>query len=241
MRLIVKYFLINCFNKIFILENSIIMSKKILILSQKQLNEIVGGNGEYLDNLDGDFAEDANNQVYSTGKLEKKDGKPVTTDDISDERYQDSWYPGGIGGTKGTMTYLHNFLSCSKKEWKKKNLSEENQNLVNNTYGDDKNRVSNTNASTLKWRYGAAKKKAMSEDPTIRQQGISTMKTMEKNNPNLSQIEAQYDAAMANDDSIKQMQKERGEENVFQKPGGTKKVNGTAHTKKNKVTITYDN
>ena len=123
----------------------------------------------------------------------------------------------------------------------KKNLNEENESLKNNTYGDNENRVSNTNASTLKWRYGAAKKKAQSADPTIRQQGISTMKTMEKNNPNLAQIETQYNAAMKGNQILKQAAKNRGEANVFQKPGGTKNHGGTAHTKKNNVTITYDN
>ena len=67
------------------------------------------------------------------------------------------------------------------------------------------------------------------------------MKTMEKNNPNLAQIETQYNAAMKGDEILKQAAKNRGEANAFQKPGGTKNHGGTAHTKKNNVTITYDN
>lgn len=219
------------------------MSKKTLILSQKQLDEIVGGNSAYLDNLDNDFAEDATNQVYSGDKLEDKDADPYTTDQHAHERSLDygPWIPGGRGGTKSAMVYTNGLIACSKKEWAKRMLKEDNQNLVNNTYGDDKNRVSNTNASTLKWRYGAAKKKAQSSDPTIRQQGISTMKTMEKNNPNLSQIESQYNAAMASDANLKQAAADRGEQNVFQRPGGKKNTGGSAHTKKNNITITYDN
>ena len=219
------------------------MSKKTLILSQKQLDEIVGGNSAYLDNLDNDFAEDATNQVYSGDKLEDKDADPYTTDQHAHERSLDygPWIPGGRGGTKSAMVYTNGLIKKKKKEWAKKMLKEDNQNLVNNTYGDDKNRVSNTNASTLKWRYGAAKKKAQSSDPTIRQQGISTMKTMEKNNPNLSQIESQYNAAMASDANLKQAAADRGEQNVFQRPGGKKNTGGSAHTKKNNITITYDN
>ena len=219
------------------------MAKKTLIISQKQLDEIVGGNSSYLDNEGEDFAENGNNEVFTGDKLDGKDAEPYTTDQHAQERSLDygPWIPGGRGGTKSAMVYTNGLIACSKKEWEKKNLNEENESLKNNTYGDNENRVSNTNASTLKWRYGAAKKKAQSTDPTIRQQGISTMKTMEKNNPNLAQIETQYNAAMKGNEILKQAAKNRGEANVFQKPGGTKNHGGTAHTKKNNVTITYDN
>lgn len=219
------------------------MAKKTLIISQKQLDEIVGGNISYLDNEGEDFAENGNNEVFTGDKLDGKDAEPYTTDQHAQERSLDygPWIPGGRGGTKSAMVYTNGLIACSKKEWAKKNLNEENESLKNNTYGDNENRVSNTNASTLKWRYGAAKKKAQSTDPTIRQQGISTMKTMEKNNPNLAQIETQYNAAMKGNEILKQAAKNRGEANAFQKPGGTKNHGGTAHTKKNNVTITYDN
>lgn len=83
-----------------------------------------------------------------------------------------------------------------------------------------------------------SKKKAQSNDPTIKQQGISTMKTMEKNNPNLKQIENQYNAAMANDANVKKTRHDRGEENVYQKPGGTKNRNDLGDEKQ---IIVYDN
>ena len=219
------------------------MAKKTLILSQKQLDEIVGGDTSYLDNEGEDFAENGNNEVFTGDKLDGRDAEPYTTDQHAQERSLDygPWIPGGRGGTKSAMVYTNGLIACSKKDWIKKNLNEENQNLANNTYGDNKNRVRNGNAATLKCRYGAAKAKAQSSDPTIRQQGISTMKTMEKNNPNLSQIESQYNAAMNNDANLKQAAKNRGEQNVYQKPGGTKNHGETAHTKKNNITITYDN
>jgi len=217
--------------------------KKTLILSQKQLDEIVGGNSAYLDNIDNDFAEDGSNEIYTGEKLEDKDSLPLTTNTHAKERCIDygPWMPGGKGGARLVYPNTNGMVCCSKKEWKDKVLNETNQNLVGNTYGDSENRVSNTNASTLKWRYGAAKKKAQSNDPTIRQQGISTMKTMEKNNPNLQQIETQYNAAMANDASIKQTRKNSGESNVFQKEGGTKTTgNGGKHSEKNEPIITYE-
>lgn len=219
------------------------MAKKTLILSQKQLDEIVGGNSAYLDNLGNDFAENANNEIYSGDKLDGKDAEPYTTDQHAHERSLDygPWIPGGRGGTKSAMVYTNGMIACSKKDFERSVINETNSNLINNTYGDDKNRVTNTNASTLKWRYGAAKKKAQSSDPTIRQQGISTMKTMEKNNPNLAQIESQYNAAMNNDANLKQSAKNRGQQNVFQKPGGTRNNGGAAHSQKNNITITYNN
>ena len=219
------------------------MAKKTLILSQKQLDEIVGGNSAYLDNLGNDFAENANNEIYSGDKLDGKDAEPYTTDQHAHERSLDygPWIPGGRGGTKSAMVYTNGMIACSKKDFERSVINETNSSLINNTYGDDKNRVTNTNASTLKWRYGADKKKAQSSDPTIRQQGISTMKTMEKNNPNLAQIESQYNAAMNNDANLKQSAKNRGQQNVFQKPGGTRNNGGTAHSQKNNITITYNN
>ena len=41
------------------------MAKKTLIISQKQLDEIVGGNASYLDNVGEDFAENGNNEVFT--------------------------------------------------------------------------------------------------------------------------------------------------------------------------------
>ena len=194
------------------------MSKRV-ILTQKQLDEIVGCNTAYLDNVGSDFNEfDGANYVYTGDKTENGDAKPLTTDKAAKQMRRDSSFY-GLNRNISVQTPI--YVETKKSDWENK-IFEDNQNLVNRTYGDSKNRVSNTNASTLKWRYGAAKKKAQSSDPTIKQQGISTMKTMEKNNPNLKQIETQYNNAMANDANIKRSQFNRGEQNVYQKSGGSK-------------------
>lgn len=206
------------------------MQKRTIILTQHQLDEIVGGDASYLDNINNDFKEDGANSISPNGKLDDKDAEPIMTDKVSSELSRNQ----GLFGNRSISLFSPSYVCCSKKDWLDKNIiSEDNQNLVNKTYGDNTNRVSNTNASTLKWRYGAAKKKAQSSDPTIRQQGISTMKTMEKNNPNLAQIETQYNSAMANDANLKKSAFERGEENVYQAPNQHKTPNnGQAHTKK---------
>lgn len=78
------------------------MAKKTLIISQKQLDEIVGGNTSYLDNEGEDFAENGNNEVFTGDKLDGKDAEPYTTDQHAQERSLDygPWIPGGRGGTK---------------------------------------------------------------------------------------------------------------------------------------------
>lgn len=229
---------VNTFSiiKIFICEYLYIMGKKI-ILTQRQLDEIVGGNAAYLDNVDSDFKKDGANMVYSGEKYDNKDCEPTTTDKISKSMKRNAGFYGLNRAGNLTMPV---YIESKKSEWE--TINEINSNLADHTYGTKDNRVSNTNASTLKWRYGAAKKKAQSTDPTIRQQGISTMKTMEKNNPNLKQIEAQYDADMANDANLKKFAHDRGEENVYQEKGGTKvSNNGQAHTPKPVgQVITYD-
>ena len=56
------------------------MGKKTIILTQRQLDEIVGGNSTYLDNADNNFREYLDNEVSATSKLSNGDGKPVTTE-----------------------------------------------------------------------------------------------------------------------------------------------------------------
>ena len=65
------------------------MAKKTLIISQKQLDEIVGGNSSYLDNEGEDFAENGNNEVFTGDKLDGKDAEPYTTDQHAQERSLD--------------------------------------------------------------------------------------------------------------------------------------------------------
>lgn len=196
------------------------MSRKIII-TQKQLDEIVGGDSSYLDNIsNSDFKQDAANSVYAGDKYEDKDTEATPSDKVSNMMRRDTG--GYYGVSRGTNYNLPIYMESKKSDWRQRNLSEDNQNLVNRTYGDDKNRVTNNNASTLKSRYAAAKKKSQSADPTTRQQGLSTMRTMEKNNPNIRDIESQYNNAMANDANIKKLAHDRGEQNVYQKAGYTK-------------------
>lgn len=214
------------------------MAKRTITVTKSQINEILGGNSSWLDGEGTDKREDGVNSVYTGDKTELGDAKPLTTDKYAKQRSIDygPWLPGGRGGVKGAMVYTNGIISCSKENWMKANLSEENQNLIHNTYGDNECRVSNNNASTMKSEYKKAQEKSRSNDPQTRNAGLRTMREMEKNHPNIQQIINQYDTAVANDQNIKKTEKASGKENVYQKAGGRKMTgNGKAHSPKGGV------
>ena len=81
-----------------------------------------------------------------------------------------------------------------------------------------------------------------STDPEVKKRGMTGKQNMEKNNPNIAQIINSYDNARTVDKNLRQSAMNRGEENQFQKKGGTKTTgNGQAHTTKNGGIITYNN
>ena len=86
---------------------------KTIIISQKQLNEIVGTNTSYLEMADSDFNEfNAHTEVSTGGKLSiKQDSNPVTTDAFASKKAKNpSWSNNGI--TRPLP------LTCSKKKTK---------------------------------------------------------------------------------------------------------------------------
>lgn len=221
------------------------MANKKIILSQKQLDEIVGGNTAYLDNLDNDFVKNGNNEVYTGEKMDDKDAKPVTTDKIAKMKSLEygPWMPDGRGGSKGSLDYSNHMITCSKKEWAKKNLvSEINSNLANRkNFGGENGKTYDT-ASVEKARYNRFVAMTNSTDPEVKKRGVTGKQNMEKNNPNIVQIINSYDNARTVDKNLRQSAMERGEQNKFQREGGTKTTgNGQAHTTKNGGIITYNN
>ena len=218
------------------------MSKKKIILTQKQLDEMVDGNVDYLSDKNDDFTFDGTNAVYTGSKMGDTDAKPLTTDKFAKQLslQYGPWTPDGRGGSKGCIDRTNHMITCSKKEWAKKNLVNEiNSDLANRKYGKDGK--SHNTMSVEKARFHAAQTKSKDTDPTVRQQGLTTMQNMLKNNPELQQDVAQYNNAMAVDKNLKNSAKDRGEENVFQKKGGTKNSgNGKAHTTKSGAIITYE-
>lgn len=229
------------------------MGKKTLILSQKQLDEIVGANSAYLDNADSDFKEDGVNSVYTGEKMEGADDAPLTTDKFAKERTLDygPWIPGGRGGNR--MVYTNGMIACSKKDWKKRNLIKEtNSDLANTNVSispTDSKKISATGDTTADHAmngnisFGAAKtaetrmkndlKQMKSGSPAEKNAaaqrfqnrgGEQALNTLSKLTKNKEQINAGLkDAAM-----------DRGESNTHQSSKAVSSpFKGTAHSQKN--------
>lgn len=96
------------------------MAKRIII-TQKQLDEIVGGNSSYLDGLGTDFREDGTNAVYTGEKKEDSDDKPVTTNRIAQQLPKAPYFY-----RRDTRA---SYFESKKSDWEKRNLRESNASL----------------------------------------------------------------------------------------------------------------
>lgn len=220
------------------------MGKKKIIISQKQLDEICGGNSAYLDNVENDFAQNGNNEVYTGDKLDNHDADPLTTDKLAKTMRRDSslW---GLGRYNKASTPI--FLSCSKKEWKEQALNESNSSLEGTNIsisptterfitgkGAGANAVENggvsyTNATTIKSRMNKLQKQANAGDVAAQQK---------YNEMGGEEFHKNIEKTLDDKTSIIQRDKENrsknlNQQNVFQKPGGKKiSGNGQAHSGK---------
>lgn len=122
------------------------MAKRTIIINEQQLNEIIGGNSEYLDNADNDYREYLDNEVMATSKTDTgNDGDPITTDNISKKmsRSNDSF-----GFTRQIVPGGYT-TECTVKEWRNKhNLNEDNQDLVNRNFKSNGENISYNNMTT---------------------------------------------------------------------------------------------
>lgn len=136
------------------------MAKRI-ILTQKQLDEIVGGDSSYLDSLGTDFRNDGTNAVYTGEKRSNSsDDKPITTDKVAQTLPRTPYFY--RSNTRAS------YFESKKGDWKKKNLKEANEtnisidpttqnNMVAASDSAGANAVKNgnishTNATTIKSR-----------------------------------------------------------------------------------------
>lgn len=236
------------------------MSKK-LILSQEQLDEICGGNSAYLDNEISDFKNIGNNEITADGYIDGDFGDPMLNRDwaMQDRGRQLSRMHGYGLGRASYHAYESKksekpviYEESKKSTWAKKHLNEEFKDpmLVNATFttgnenaSGDKKKRNVGSLKTAKLRYRAAQAQANSTDPEKRKRGLSTLKTMDKNDPNLKQEIDQYDKLRASGKNIRKLDSE-----VFGKKridrSGPSKGNGKAHTPKDDEFsdgfITYD-
>jgi len=231
------------------------MSKKTIILTRKQLDEIVGGDSTYLDNVESDFVQDGTNSVYTGEKTDNDDSEPITTDKFSKQIRRSSGYY-GLGGN--VKRYSPNMISCSKSTWIKRNLvNEDNSELVNTNFGlsqETKNNISgvkdSAGANAVKngnISYGNAKviKSRMNKLQNQAKKGdIAAQQKYEKMGGKVLQdiVTKKLDNATSLVKNDKENRSNMGFNNVYQKPGGTKMSgNGKAHTSKTNQVITYEN
>lgn len=225
---------------------------KTIIISERQLYEIVGADPSYLDSMEGDFKEyNAGIETMVGGKLsDKSDADPLTTDDLTQM----------LSKTYGSSTVMQQeprTINCSKNV-KKKTLSENSPmgqgktwvipdelygQLQNNSqmYQGDKNAAGWDRLKNLigqrNVKYGEMKRlKNYFETQGKKDQNAYNLLGGAKMEQWVQNSLKSYRGAIETD---KANRSAMGQENVYQKAGGTKNSgNGKAHSKKNNG-ITY--
>lgn len=203
------------------------MSKKKIILSQRQLDEICGGNSTYLDGLalSPDIGNVFSNEVSTDGAIENGYPLPTTTDDYADVSTNNNrgfWSLRGMGS-------IHTIREMTKGEWEANMLSEENERLLNRNFGATNDSEGKGYYATLKnkSRYENAKNTVQSGTPEEKRKALKTIERMKKNWPGIDVAINQYETAKKVDKTIKPRMKSAP------KNSG----NGKAHSPKNGVFI----
>lgn len=193
------------------------MSNRTIILTQKQLDEIIGGgNSPYFDN-----AQVPNNSInISTNGND--DETTQTSDYYSKDMPRGSWYFGRMG-----INTIH----------------EENKNLKNkifgSTYGSEGKKYSNTK-TTLSRAKKAKETMMTGATQEIKNKAAKTYNTMQNNNDvDLNILDNQYKAAKNIDKNIRNNKVKNGERVL--KSTTKESGNGKAHSIKqtNNGFITY--
>ena len=225
---------------------------KTIIISERQLREIVGADPSYLDSMEGDFKEyNAGIETMVGGKLsDKTDADPLTTDGLTQM----------LSKTYGSSTVMQQEprkINCSKED-KKKTLNENSPmeqgktwmipdelyaQLQNNSqsYQGDKNAAGWDRLNNLikqrNVKYGEMKRlKNYFETQSKKDQNSYNLLGGAKMEQWVQNSLKSYRGAIETD---KASRSAMGQENVYQKAGGTKNSgNGKAHSKKNNR-ITY--
>lgn len=191
------------------------MSKKTLILTKNQLDEICGGSFAYLDNT----PQYDSKRIYASDVNLNNDNP--TGDDVATDQSNMNWRAGRV------MT------------GKIGGLMEINSNIQGKVFGAENGDTGHTAQATAmsKSRYNKAKETVLTgatqED---KEKAMQTIKRMKQNSPNIEQQINQFDAAVRNDKTIRNNKVANGERVIAShtKENG----NGKGHTPKN-GTITY--
>lgn len=196
------------------------MSKKTLILTKEQIDEICDGNYSYLDGMatKPDMASVYSTEVSSDGGIDDGYADPTTTDDFSNDMTND-WR----GNAK-----LHGMGPITVREWKEKHLKklsvkEEqehgNARLKNVKFGAKDGEAGKSYTATkmaLSRKRDAEERMRNGSTPEEKMKGAETLRKMRKNWAGIDNAETQYNAAKNTDKSIQQ-----------NKPAGTKRASAS--------------
>ena len=196
------------------------MAKKTLILSQKQLDEICGGDSTYLDglSLNPDKAEDYSNDVTADGAVDTGYAKNMTTDMYAADT-TNNWPANAKLHGMGPVT----LREMTKQEFEKIIAESPNQRLQNMRFGESQRTIGA--ATQAKSKMNKAKAMAKSDNPVIREKGMNTL-----NNMDLSGIK-ELEIAQNIDRNIQQAKPEGEKIASAPKQSG----NGKAHSPKDGV------
>ena len=204
------------------------MGKK-LIISEEQLEEIIGGPYLKEPGTDNGMADNAySNEVVTAGNVD--DPRPAIGDEIQQNMgaATNNWTIGG--GRRGNIVHGYNAgvgmpiaaleEVYTKKDFEAKMLAEMNSQLQGvNMTATQINPANPANPIVIKGQESALAKR----------------KTLAKQSGDVEEFKAVSKALDAQRNMIKQRKKtnqQMGMENQFQKAGGTKSQSGTAHTPK---------
>ena len=196
---------------------------RTLILTEKQLNEIIDGT-PYLDTTDKGMPENMHlNQTSVTGGV--KNPKPVTSDEIGKWEGQstNNWSTnrGGSGKLAGIPIAAPLEETYTKKEFEAKMLSEMNDQLngitMTASMPNDSNPASPIMISGKEGKL--AKEKTLAKQRGDKQTYDAISRTLDGQRRRIWSDKKAKEAA--------------GMPNQFQKPGGTRNNGGKAHSKKN--------
>ena len=182
------------------------MSKKTIILSQEQLNEICGGDCSYLDGLamKPDMGDVFTKEVSADGGMDNDYAEPSTTDDISHDM-TNNWRGNAKLHGMGPITVRE----MTKKDWAKEYLGEEqehgNARLKNITFGAKNGQQGKSYGATktaLSRKHAAEKTAMTGATPEIKQKAANTVARMKSNWNGIDNAETQYNSAKANDKNV---------------------------------------
>ena len=211
------------------------MGNRKIILTQKQLDEICGGNSTYLDGLalTPDIGDIFTKEITTNGSIEGGYPDPTTTDDFS-HTLTNNWK--GFQKLKGMGPAV--IKEISKKEWFETVVEEDaehgNKRLKNRMFGGTKDSEAKGYDATKKnvSRYNIAQRNLKSSNPIIKQKAANTIKRMKDNWSGIEVAKSQYETAK-NADKIMQKTKMGPKIDSAPKQSG----NGKAHSPKEGVII----